>query len=88
MVLGQRATQGGVVRVGVGWRLVCVGDIDMTPSEDLPVCRFERDSRVLQKRKDKSVSSAIVNRIIGAIAPGDRLESEQSRSRRESAAGA
>lgn len=58
------------MRVGVRWRLVRVGDIDVTPSEDLPVCRFERDGRVLQKREDKSVSSAIVNRIIGAIAPG------------------
>jgi hypothetical protein len=77
-VLWQRA-----VRVGVGWRLVRVRDVDVPPSKDLPVCRFQRDGRVLQKREDQSVSGAILSLVQsvhragggGAAGPG----SEQSR---------
>ena len=60
MVLWQRATRCGVVGVGVGieGRLVRVRDGDVPPTEDLPVCRFQRSGRVLQKREDQSVSGS------------------------------
>jgi hypothetical protein len=89
VVLWQRA-----VRVGVGWRLVRVRDVDVPPSKDLPVCRFQRDGRVLQKREDQSVSGAIlslvqsVHRAGGggaAAGPGSEQRREQ---RWESVAGA
>ena len=44
--------------MGVEGRLVRVRDGDVPPPEDLPVCRFQRDGRVLQKREDQSVSGS------------------------------
>ncbi len=48
------------VGMGVEGRLVRVRDGDVPPPEDLPVCRFQRDGRVLQKREDQSVSGSRV----------------------------
>ena len=46
------------VGVSVEGRLVRIRDGDVPPTEDLPVCRFQRDGGVLQKREDQSVSGS------------------------------
>ena len=62
--------------MGIEWCLVRVRDGNVPPSEDLPICRFQRDSRVLQKRQDQSVSgsrAAIVSLVQSVHRAGRRL---------------